>query len=273
MSRGDLTEVEWRILRVLLPIERDVGKRGRGRPPEDNRNVINGILWRLRTGAPGAHPREVRQLELDLSALPTMERIWRLGERRRCSRRDHGGERALQHRQHDGSRPCLGSGRKRGIHRRALGRSRGGFTSKIHCLGDARGRPIAFNLTPGEAADCKTYDTLIELPEQAPDALLADKAYDTDAIRDDLKKRGIKAVIPPKSNRTATIRYSKRLYRERNCIERVIGHLKINRAIATRYDQLADVQIASRFRVCPRDRRKPDYCGRQGWRARRRPPL
>jgi transposase len=42
------------------------------------------------------------------------------------------------------------------------------------------------------------------------------------------------------SNRKATIRYSKRLYRERNCIERVIGHLKINRAIATRYDQLAD---------------------------------
>lgn len=78
------------------------------------------------------------------------------------------------------------------------------------------------------------------MPEQTPDALLADKAYDTDAIRDDLKKRGIKAVIPPKSNRTATIRYSKRLYRERNCIERVIGHLKINRAIATRYDQLAD---------------------------------
>jgi transposase len=78
------------------------------------------------------------------------------------------------------------------------------------------------------------------LPEQAPGALLADKAYDTDAIRDDLKKRGIKPVIPPKSNRKVMIRYSKRLYRERNCIERVIGHLKINRAIATRYDQLTD---------------------------------
>ena len=73
-----------------------------------------------------------------------------------------------------------------------------------------------------------------------PAALLADKAYDTDAIRDDLKKRGIKAVIPPKSNRKTMIRYSKRLYRQRNCIERVIGHLKINRAIATRYDQLAN---------------------------------
>ena len=52
MSRGDLTEVEWRILSVLLPVEREPGKRGRGRPPKDNRNIINGILWRLRTGAP-----------------------------------------------------------------------------------------------------------------------------------------------------------------------------------------------------------------------------
>jgi transposase len=52
LSRGDLTEVEWRILRVLLPVERARGQRGRGRPPRDNRNIINGILWRLRTGAP-----------------------------------------------------------------------------------------------------------------------------------------------------------------------------------------------------------------------------
>jgi transposase len=52
LSRGDLSEVEWRILKVLLPVEREPGKRGRGRPPEDNRNIINGILWRLRTGAP-----------------------------------------------------------------------------------------------------------------------------------------------------------------------------------------------------------------------------
>lgn len=78
-------------------------------------------------------------------------------------------------------------------------------------------------------------------------ALLADKAYDTDAIRDDLKQRGIKPVIPPKSNRTKPIRYSKRLYRQRNCIERVLGHLKINRAIATRYDQLADSFLGMLF--------------------------
>ena len=179
-------------------------------------------------------------MELSLPPLPALERLRCVGERGHRSRRDDGRERALRDRQHDGSRPCLGSGRKRGIHQRALGRSRGGFTSKIHCLGDARGRPIAFDLTPGEAADCKSYDTLIDLPERTPDALVADKAYDSDAIRSDLKQRGIRAVIPPKSNRTKTICYNKRLYRQRNCIERVLGHLKINRAIATRYDQLAD---------------------------------
>ena len=50
MSRGDLTEAEWRVLKDLLPVEREAGKRGKGRPPEDNRNIINGILWRLRCG-------------------------------------------------------------------------------------------------------------------------------------------------------------------------------------------------------------------------------
>jgi transposase len=81
---------------------------------------------------------------------------------------------------------------------------------------------------------------LIDLPEHPPKALLADKAYDTDPIRSDLRKRRIKAVIPPKSNRKVQFRYDKKLYRERNWIERVIGHLKINRAVATRYDQLAE---------------------------------
>ena len=190
---------------------------------------------------------EVRQLELDLPAFPTMECVGRLGERGNHARRDDGGKRPLQHRLHFDPCTCLGSGRKRGIHRRALGRSRGGFTSKVHCISDARGRPIAFHLTPGEAADCKAYDDLIDLPEQQPKALLADKAYDSDAIRADLKQRGIKAVIPPKSNRTTTIRYDKQLYRERNWIERVFGHLKINRAVATRYDQLAETFLGMLF--------------------------
>ena len=60
-----------------------------------------------------------------------------------------------------------------------------------------------------------------------------------------MKERGIKPVIPPKSNRTATIRFSKRLYRQRNYIEQVLGHL--NRSIATRYDQLAESFLGMLF--------------------------
>jgi transposase len=93
---------------------------------------------------------------------------------------------------------------------------------------------------------------LIDLPEQAPEALLADKAYDSDAIRDDLRKRRIKPVIPPKSNRKSQLRYDKTLYRERNWIERVIGHLKINRAVATRYDQLAETFLGMLYLAAAR---------------------
>ena len=70
--------------------------------------------------------------------------------------------------------------------------------------------------------------------------MLADKGYDSDAIRADLKARGIRLVIPLRANRKATVRWDKRLYRQRNRIERMIGHLKFNRAIATRYDKLAE---------------------------------
>jgi transposase len=169
-----------------------------------------------------------------------MERGRGLGDRSGDTGRDHGGQRPLQHRQHHSPRPCLGSGRKRGAHRRALGRSRGGFTSKLHCLADALGRPLAFHLTVGEAADCKAYDDLIGLPERAPVALLADKGYDADAIRADLAERNIAAVIPGRSNRRVKIEHDRALYKQRNRIERMFGHLKINRAIATRYDQLAN---------------------------------
>jgi len=185
-------------------------------------------------------PAQIWQLEHDLSPVPTLERSRGLGDRRRDAGRGHGRQRPLQHRQHNRPRPRIGSGRKRGTHRRALGRSRGGFTSKLHCLADAIGRPLAFHLTVGEAADCKAYDALIGLPERSPDALLADKGYDADAIRADLAQRKIEAVIPGRSNRRVKIEHDRALYKQRNRIERMFGQLKINRAIATRYDQLAN---------------------------------
>jgi len=77
------------------------------------------------------------------------------------------------------------------------------------------------------------------LAGERPTYLLADKGYDTDAIREFLHQREITPVIPPRSNRKAAIRWNQRIYRERNRIERMIGHMKVNRAVATRYDKLA----------------------------------
>ncbi|KAH2808700.1 hypothetical protein KXV85_005871, partial [Aspergillus fumigatus] len=94
----------------------------------------------------------------------------------------------------------------------------GGKGGLIDALLAARG--AAFYLTGGEAADCKAYDDLIDLPEQAPDAFLADKGYDADAIRADLTERKIKAVIPGRSNRRVKIEHDRALYKLRNRIER-----------------------------------------------------
>ena len=77
------------------------------------------------------------------------------------------------------------------------------------------------------------------LADTRPQHLLADKGYDSDAIRAELMVEGIRPVIPPRSNRKAAIRWNRRIYKERNRIERMIGHLKVNRAVATRYDKLA----------------------------------
>jgi transposase len=80
-----------------------------------------------------------------------------------------------------------------------------------------------------------------------PVCLLADKGYDTDAIRAKLKADGVRPVIPPKTNRKTIVRWNRRIYRERNRIERLIGHLKISRAVATRYDKLARSFLATLY--------------------------
>lgn len=80
---------------------------------------------------------------------------------------------------------------------------------------------------------------MIALLKRALDALHADKGYDADTIRADLAKRKTKAVIPGRPNHSVKIEHDRELHKQRNRIERMFGHLKINRAIATRYDQLA----------------------------------
>lgn len=96
LSRGDLSEAVWRVLRELLPI--DAPNRGRERRPERNRSIINGILWRLVAARRGRCSTKIRQLEHNLSEVSTVERSRGLGSRGRNASRDHGGQRSLQHR-------------------------------------------------------------------------------------------------------------------------------------------------------------------------------
>jgi transposase len=144
--------------------------------------------------------------------------------------------------------PCqsapLGIGRKRGEHKQAVGRSRGGRNTKIHALADAKGRLIAILLTGGEAHDCPVAERLIDRVEEA-ECMLGDKAYDSAELRQELDRRGTKPVIPNRSNRKRPFRFSKRLYKLRWRIESAFNRLKDFRRIATRYDKLARNYLAS----------------------------
>src|SRR5262249_19219091 len=130
------------------------------------------------------------------------------------------------------------SGGKRGGETQAVGLTKGGRNSKIHAVVDDECRPWVFVTTPGNTADCVVAETCVSLIPGITE-LVADKGYDTDAFRDVLKARGIKTVIPGKSNRKKRIRYDKEAYKGRNVVERCFCRLKDWRRIATRYDKLA----------------------------------
>nr|WP_255520135.1 MULTISPECIES: IS5 family transposase [Gluconobacter] len=144
---------------------------------------------------------------------------------------------AAHDRQHGRSGSQPGCWRKRGTHKEGFGRSRGGFTSKIHARADGQGRPLGFELTGGEISDYSGADALMDLSVVTPRRLLADRGYDSDRIRENLLFRGILPVIPPRSKRTEDIPCDFRRYRDRNRIERMFNKLKQFRRIATRYDK------------------------------------
>jgi len=107
---------------------------------------------------------------------------------------------------------------------------------------------VAFTLTPGQAADITQAAPLLENIE--PGAFLADKGYDADALIQSLDQRGITPVIPSKANRREPRKTDFALYRERNLVERFFCKLKQYRAIATRYDKLANTFLAAVALVC-----------------------
>lgn len=111
------------------------------------------------------------------------------------------------------------------------------MTTKIHLLTDALGRPLRFILTGGQVHESRTAEALLDGIEA--DAVLADKGYDSNAIRASVHSAGMIAVIPSNRARKTIIPHDKRLYRERNRIERCFNKLKHFRRIASRFDRRA----------------------------------
>lgn len=125
-----------------------------------------------------------------------------------------------------------------------MGHSRGGLTTKIHALVDAEGRPFRLTLTPGQWGDAPAAaDMLTDLAEGA--TLIADRAYDTNAIRELAAARGAWANIPPRVIRKDTFSFSSWVYRQRNLVERFFNRIKQFRGLATRYDRRPDNYLAA----------------------------
>lgn len=132
---------------------------------------------------------------------------------------------------------CSSGYKKNSQEQEALGRSRGGFSTKIHAICDALGNPLKFILTQGQRNDITQAQALTESIFDIP--LIGDKGYDSDDLRVYLKKKNCVPVIPPKENRLEQYEYDKYLYEDRNRIEGFFGKIKHFRRIFSRFDKAA----------------------------------
>lgn len=119
----------------------------------------------------------------------------------------------------------------------ALGRSRGGFTTKVHVNVDALGNPLRFALTAGQRHDILKAEDLIA--GYQGEHVIGDKSYDSDEFRAAIRLRGAEPVIPPRSNRKEPCEYDRHLYKERHLVECLINKMKHYRHVFSRFDKLA----------------------------------
>ncbi|RFU83880.1 IS5 family transposase [Streptomyces triticagri] len=292
----DLTDAQWERLEPFLPASN--GRCGRWR---DHRQVVNGVLYRLRTGvqwrglpeqygpwktvherhrrwsADGTWEMLLRRMQAEADAADEID--WDVavdstsvrahqhaaGARLAPPPRAHKGARAVgQSRSGPGGteRPAGGGG----AGGEALGRSRGGFTTKIHLSADGRCRVLSLVITPGQCADCTQFQPVMEgirvprlaagRPRTTPNSVSADKGYSNRRTRHYLRRRGIRHTIPEKRDQAAGRArrgsaggrppgFDKDRYKKRNTVERAINKLKAFRAVATRYDKRGYVYLGT----------------------------
>jgi transposase len=257
MKRGDLTNQQWADLQPLLPPQ----KPKTGRPADDHRHMINGMLWILRTGAPW---RDLPERYGPWRTVASRFYRWcRLGIWQHVLQALHGqadaaGKIDWDTHQVDGTivraHQHAAGANATTPEAEAVGSSRGGVSTKVPVRSDGRGQLLHMGLTPGQRHETTAFEALmngdaVKRPGRSqarlrPRRVVGDKAYGSRRIRRWLRQRGLGAVIPRKRNERRRGPFDRARYRERNRVERLINRCKQFRRIATRYEKRAKHYLA-----------------------------
>ncbi|MFJ9130954.1 IS5 family transposase [Streptomyces sp. NPDC102340] len=285
VRRHGLTDAQWQMIESLLPVNGAPGGQW-----ADHRRVINGVLFRARTGVPwpdlperygpwqtvyerhrrwsadGTWQRILTGLQIEadasdpdgaLARTAAKEAEWAVNiDSTSCRAHQHAA--GARHRPPRDFPQKGGGARVEADGREALGRSRGGLTSKVHFLADDRARPLVWLTSPGQRGDNPMLVSVLEClriarrgpgrPRTRPDRLRGDKAYSSRDTRAYLRGRHIKATIAqPEDQRSNRLRlgraggrppaFDKTQYRRRSAAERCVSKWKQFRAVASRYDK------------------------------------